>query len=116
MCGFFSAASACSFSEDRGAGAEVPGEASGLPPPPVRRRSLFPQILIFGLSFAQFRAQGFNQVQQQADALPGPLVLDAGQIDLLENLLNSASHRLAATHPSQLTPTDEFCPEEIEQK
>src|SRR5207249_2592612 len=49
------------------------------------------------------------------DALPisfaGTLVLDAGQIDLLENLINRVDSSLFATHPVQLKAARTICPE-----
>jgi hypothetical protein len=76
---------------------------------------LLPQVQDLGLSLAQIRRQRFDQIQQQADTFPGTLILDAGDIDIPENLINRGASRLA-THPVQPKPAGAVCPGEIEQK
>ena len=60
---------------------------------------MLPQVQDLGLSFAQVRRQRFDQIQQQAYAFAGTLILDTGDIDITKNLIDCADSGLV-THPS----------------
>jgi hypothetical protein len=61
------------------------------------------------LRLAQVGGQRFDQIQQQANAFAGTLILDACYIDMTKYPINRADSGLA-THPVNRKTTGAICP------